>query len=72
MPYLEESTQPDQINDSVFTHQTNQQPSDSVTHDTLTTSPPKPSAPRRSARSTKGAPQHILGRYTLIVPLCQK
>ena len=72
IPYLEESTQPDETTDSVFTHQPNQQPSDSVTPDTLTTSPPEPPAPRRSARHTKGTPPCILGRYTLMVPLCQK
>ena len=55
MPYLEESTQPYQTHDSVFTDQFSQTPSDSVTCDTLPTSPPEPSAPRRSVRSTKGA-----------------
>ena len=65
MPYLQESMQPDQTHDSVFTHQPNQQPRDSVTHDTLTTSPPEPPAPRRSARSTKGAPAVHFGKvYT--------
>ena len=70
-PYLEESMQPDQTHDSVFTHQPNQQPSDSVTHDTLTTSPPEPPAPGRSARSTKGAPPVHSGKvhiYSTIVP----
>ena len=33
--YLQESTQPDKTHDSVFSHQPNQQPSDSVTQDTL-------------------------------------
>ena len=56
MPHLEESTQSDHTHDSVFTHQPNQQPSDSVTHDTFMTSPYEPPAPVRSARSTKGAP----------------
>ena len=70
MPYLEESTQPDQTLDSVFTHQPNQQPSDSVPHGTLTASPPKLPAPRKSARSTKGAPSVHLGKvytYSTIV-----
>ena len=52
MPYVEESTQPDLTQDIVFT----QQPSDSFTQDTPTPGPPEPPAPRRSARSTKGAP----------------
>ena len=56
MPYLEESTQPYQTHDSVFTDQSSQPPSDSITHDTLPMSPPEPPAPRRSATSTKGAP----------------
>ena len=65
MPYLEESTQPDQTHGSVFNHQPNQQPSDSVTHDTLTTRSPEPPAPRKSARSTKGAPPVYFGKvYT--------
>ena len=55
MPYLEETSQPGQTHDSVFTDQSSQPPSDSVTHDTLPTSPPEPPDPRRSARSTKGA-----------------
>ena len=70
MPYLEVSTQPDQTHDSVFTHQPNQQPSDSVTHDTLTTKPPQPPAPRRSSRSTKGTPPVHFGKvytYSTIV-----
>ena len=55
MTYLEESTQPDQTYDSVFTDQSSQPPSDFVTHDTLPTSPPEPPAPSRIARSTKRA-----------------
>ena len=56
MPYLEECTQSDQTHDSVSTHQPSQQPSDSVTHDTLPTSLHEPpTIKRRSARSTKGA-----------------
>ena len=61
MPYLEGSTQPNLTKDSVFT----QQLSDSVTHDTSTLSHPEPSAPRRSARSTKEAPPLYFGKvYT--------
>ena len=56
IPYLEESTQPDQTQDSIFIKQSSQQLSNSVTHDTLPTSPPAPPVPRRSARSTKRAP----------------
>ena len=70
MPYLEESTQLDQIDDSVFTNQSSQQPSDSVTCDTLPTGPPEPPAPKRSARSTKGAPPVHFGKvytYSTIV-----
>ena len=53
MPYPEGSKQPHQTTDSVFI----QQPSylDSSSQDSITTSPVPP-APRRSARSTKGAP----------------
>ena len=62
MPYLEGSTQPDLKKDSVFTQQ---QLSDSVTHDTSTLSPPEPPVPRRSARNTKGAPPVHFGKvYT--------
>ena len=65
MHYLEESTQPDQTHESVFTNQSSQQPSDSATHDTLPTSPPEQPAPRRSARSTKVAlPVHFGKVYT--------
>ena len=70
MPYLEESTQPDQTHDSVFNNQSSQQPSDSVTHATLPTSPPEPPVLRRSARSTKGAPSVLFGKvytYSTIV-----
>ena len=70
MLYLEESTQSDQTHVSVFTHQPNQKPSDSVTHDALTMSPPEPPAPRRSARSTNGAPPKHCGKvytYSIIV-----
>ena len=60
LPYLEESTQPGQTQDgSVFTEQlehSSQHPSDSSPHVTLPSSPPESPAPRRSARSTKGAP----------------
>ena len=35
MPYLEESTQPDQAYDSFFTEQSSQQLSDSIPHVTL-------------------------------------
>ena len=67
MPYLEGSTQPDLTQDNVFT----QQPSDSVTQDASTSAPPEPPAPKRCARSTKGAPLCILESCTLIVPLFQ-
>ena len=61
MPYLEELTQPDWTQDSVF----KQQPSDSVIQDTLMPSSPESPAPRRSARSTKGAPPVHFGKvYT--------
>ena len=61
MPYLEESTQPDLTQDSVFTEQS----SDSVTHDIPTSSPPDTPAPRRSARTTKGVPPvHFWKVYT--------
>ena len=53
MPYPEGFTEPDWTQDIVFIQQ---QPSDSVTHNTSTLNPPVPPAPRRSARSTKGAP----------------
>ena len=65
MPYLVESTQPDQTQDSVFIEQSSQQPSDSIPHDTLPSSPPEPPAQRRSARSTKGVlPVHFGKVYT--------
>ena len=67
IPYLEESTQPDLTQDSVFT----QQSSDSVTQDNSTPGPPEPLSPWRSARSTKGAPPVHLGKCTPIVPLFQ-
>ena len=53
MPYLE-STQSDQTTDSVFI----QQPSslDSSSSQNSITTSPVPPAPKRSARSTKGAP----------------
>ena len=61
IPYLQGSTQPDLTQDSMFT----QQPSDSITQDTPTPSPAGPPAPRRSARSTKGAPPVCFGKvYT--------
>ena len=63
VPYLKES--PDQTQDSAFIEQSSQQLSDSVTHDTLPTSPPEPPAPRRSAQSTKAAPPVDFGKvYT--------
>ena len=67
MPYLEESTQPGQIQDSVFTEQSehsSQHLSDSTPHVTLPSSPPESPAPRRSARSTKGAPPVQFEVYT--------
>ena len=72
MPYLEESTQPDQTHDSVFTHQPNQQPNDSVTCNTLTTSLPELPAPRRSARSTKGAPPVHFGKVYIYSTIISK
>ena len=66
MPYLEEPTQPDLTQDSVLT----QQPSDSASQNTSTSGPPEPPAPRRSARSTKGAPHVHLGKmytYSIII-----
>ena len=68
MLYFEESTQPYLTQESVIIQQ---QPSDAVTQDTLTSSPPEPPAPRRSVRSTKGAPLCILRKCTLIVLLFQ-
>ena len=56
MPYLEESNQPGQAPDSVFTEHLRQQFSDSTPRVTLPSSPPESPAPRRSARITKGAP----------------
>ena len=56
MPYHEESKQPDQAHDSVFTEQSRQHLSDSTPHVTLPSSPPESPTPRRSARGTKGAP----------------
>ena len=53
MPYLE-STQSDQITDSVFIQQQSSLDSDNSQHSITTR--PVPPAPRRSARSTKGAP----------------
>ena len=70
MPYLEESTQPDQTYDSVFTEQSSQQLSYSTPQDTLPTCLPELPAPRRSARSTKGAPPVHFGKvytYSTIV-----
>ena len=63
MPYLEGSTQPDQTTDSVFI----QQPSslDSSSSQNSITTSPVPPVPRRSARSTKGAPPVQFGKvYT--------
>ena len=62
MPYLE-STQSDQTTDSVFI----QHPSslDSSNSQNSITTSPVPPAPRRSARSTKGAPPVLFGQvYT--------
>ena len=61
-PYLEESSQPGQAHDSVFTEHSSQHLSDSSPHVTLSSSSPESPAPRRSARSTKGAPLCDLGR----------
>ena len=69
MPYLE-STQSDQTNDSVFM----QQPSSldtSSSQDSITTSPVPP-APRRSTRSTKGAPPCNLVKFIPTAPLYLK
>ena len=49
MPYVEQSTQPDQTTDSVFTQQSSNSQSSIP-------SIPVPPVPRRSTRSTKGAP----------------
>ena len=54
MPHLEGSMQPDQTTDSVFTQQPNESDS-SNSQSSLPSSPVCP-APRRSTRSTKGAP----------------
>ena len=63
MPYLEGYTQPDQTTDSVFI----QQPSDSDSsnsQNSITSSPLLP-VPRRSTRSSKGAPLVQYGKvYT--------
>ena len=72
MPYLEESTQPDQAHDIVFAEQSSQQLSDSTPQDTLPTSPLELQAQRRSARSTKGAPLCIWGRYIHTTQLYSK
>ena len=68
MPYLEESTQPSQTQDSVFTEQSDQssqQVNDSIPSINMPSSPPEPPAPRRSARSTRGAPPVRFGKvYT--------
>ena len=60
MPYLE-STQSDQTTDNVFI----QQPSslDSGNSQNSITTSPMPPAPKRSARSTKGAPPVQLGKF---------
>ena len=61
IPYLEGSTQPDLTQDSVLT----QQPSDSTTQGTATSSPPESPAPKGGATSTKGAPPVHFGKvYT--------
>ena len=61
MPYPEGSSQPDLTQDGVFT----QQPSDSTTQGTATSSSPEPPAPRRSARSKMWAPTVCFGKvYT--------
>ena len=44
------------LHDSVFIHQPNQQPSDSVAQDTLTTSPPEPPAPWRVPEAQREHP----------------
>ena len=59
MPYLE-STQSDQTIDSVFMQQPRSLDSDN-NQNSITTSP-VPTAPRRSARSTKGAPPVQFGK----------
>ena len=63
MPYLEESLQSDHASDSVFTDvSTEQNSSQHITDSpipkdsTVLSSPPESSAPRRSTRSTWGAP----------------
>ena len=70
MPYLQESSQPGEAHDSVFTEHSSQQFSDSTQHVTLPPSPPESPAPRRSARSTKGEPPVQFGKvytYSTIV-----
>ena len=59
MPYLEESTQPGQTQDSVFTDhsdQTSSHVSDSIPTVNMPSSPSESPAPHRSTRSTRGVP----------------
>ena len=56
MPYLEETSQSDHASDSVFTEASIEHPSQHVTESPILSSPPELPAPRRSARSTWGAP----------------
>ena len=71
MPYLEESSQSDHASDSVFTNReasTEQHSSQHITDSpipkdsTVLSSPPESPVPRRSARSTWGAPPVHFGK----------
>ena len=69
MPYLE-STQSDQTTDGVFIQQPSSLDSDNSQNSTTTS--PMPPAPRRSARSTKGAPLCNLVKFIPTAPLLLK
>ena len=69
MPYLEESSQSGHASDSVFTEASKEQHSSLHITDspipkdsTVLSSPPESPAPRRSARSTQGAPPVHFGK----------
>ena len=62
MPYLEETSQSDHASGSVFTEASIKHPSQHVTDSPILSSPPESPAPRRSARSTWGAPPLCYGK----------
>ena len=66
MPYLEETSQSDHASDSVLTETSTEHSSQQVNDSPIQSSPPESPAPRRSARSTQGAPPVCFGKVLAI------